>query len=86
MDELPGFLPPLPLGEGRGEGLFVQAGDTLTLTLSQREREQEGRLVMVAWHDQGSQAGELIVDGRPGDHGAHDKLRDTNLHKGVDTA
>src|SRR5215510_1866322 len=41
---------------------------------------------MVAWYDQFSQAGELIVDGRPGDHGAHDKLRDTNLHKGVDTA
>src|SRR4030095_8699829 len=41
---------------------------------------------MVAWHDQGSQAGEPIVDGRPGDHGAHDKLRDANLHKGIDTA
>ena len=41
---------------------------------------------MITWHDQCSQAGELIVDGRPGDHGAHDKLRDANLYKGVDTA
>src|SRR4029450_8177930 len=41
---------------------------------------------MVARHDQFGQAGELIVDGRPGDHGAHDKLRDANLHKGIDTA
>src|SRR4030095_14229245 len=41
---------------------------------------------MVAWHDQGSQAGEPIVDGRPGDHGPHEKLRSANLHKGIDTA
>src|SRR5215471_19975723 len=42
--------------------------------------------VMVPWHHQLGQTGELIVDGRPGDHGAHNKLRDANLHKGVDTA
>ena len=41
---------------------------------------------MVTWHDQFSQAGELIVDGRSGDHGAHDKFRDASLHKGIDTA
>src|SRR5437667_864178 len=42
--------------------------------------------VMVTWHDQSSQAVELIFDGRSGDHGAHDKLRDASLHKGVNTA
>src|SRR5262252_3383164 len=34
-------LPPLPLGEGRGEGPFSSARDTLTPTLSQRERESK---------------------------------------------
>src|SRR5947199_10046182 len=42
--------------------------------------------VMVTWHDQFSQAGELVIDGRSGDHGAHDKFRDAHIHKGVDTA
>jgi uroporphyrin-III C-methyltransferase/precorrin-2 dehydrogenase/sirohydrochlorin ferrochelatase len=31
-------LRPLPLGEGRGEGVLAGRGDALTLTLSQRER------------------------------------------------
>src|SRR5712691_5220370 len=39
--EILASLPPLPAGEGRGEGLFFRAGDTLTPTLSQREREWE---------------------------------------------
>src|SRR4051794_12718700 len=38
-------LPPLPPGEGRGEGLDSGAGaDALTPTLSRREREASGRL------------------------------------------
>ena len=45
---LSGALPPLPRGEGRGEGPFLQARNPLTLTLSQGEREL-ARLLADAW-------------------------------------
>ena len=52
MDEIAAFLvgsyPPLPLGEGRGEGvapLTSEDGKTLTLTLSQRERGPECQII-----------------------------------------
>ena len=35
------FLPPLPLGEGRGEGPLARTENSLTLTLSQGERGQK---------------------------------------------
>ena len=35
------FLPPLPLGEGRGEGPLTRTENSLTLSLSQRERGQK---------------------------------------------
>src|SRR6266446_6934852 len=41
---------------------------------------------MVMWHDYLSQASELVIDFRPGDHRTHDKFCDSNLDKGVNTA
>ena len=35
------FLPPLPPGEGRGEGPLARTENPLTLTLSQGERGQK---------------------------------------------
>src|SRR5262245_19370920 len=41
--------------------------------------------VMVTWHHHLGKASKLVVDFRTGDHRAHDKLRDTNRHKSIDT-